>query len=218
MNNPITLIAAAASVASILIALFVAPPGSGYRVAPAFLVPMLWIVYALRRWLHLRPVHYALFATAVLFHNYGGARGYYQQRFFGINFDVYVHGYFGFVGGVLFHQFLRHHVPSLTPWFLLHGRAVRDGVGRHPRTGGVRLDAGAGTGEGDAEVGERRAVRHAARPAEQPDWRDRRPARRRPLRRPPRPRWTGPSKLGRGRHERHTPTTTRGPRLDEGTN
>src|SRR5688572_17432915 len=105
MTNPMFLTAVAASLASVLIAIFVAPPGNGYRIAPVFLVPLLWIIYALRRRLHLTPLLFAAFVAAVLFHNYGGARGSYQTKPFGINFDVFVHSYFGFVGGLLIHRF-----------------------------------------------------------------------------------------------------------------
>jgi uncharacterized membrane protein YjdF len=108
-----TLIAAAASLVSVLIAVFVAPPGSGYRVAPVFLVPLIWIVWALRHRLYLTPLTYAAFVAAVLFHNYGGARGAYQTKPFGINFDVFVHSYFGFVGGLLIHRIVDRSVPGL---------------------------------------------------------------------------------------------------------
>jgi uncharacterized membrane protein YjdF len=98
------LVASAGSAASVLIAVFVAPPGNGYRVAPVFLVPLIWIVWALRRRLCLTPLTYAAFVAAVLLHNFGGARGMYQTRPLGVNFDVYVHSYFGFVGGLLIHR------------------------------------------------------------------------------------------------------------------
>src|SRR2546421_246921 len=32
----------------------------GYKLAPVFLIPILWIPYLLRRWLHLNPYHYLL--------------------------------------------------------------------------------------------------------------------------------------------------------------
>jgi uncharacterized membrane protein YjdF len=109
-----TLVAVISSAASILIAVFIAPPGNGYRVAPVFLVPLIWIVWALRRRLHLTPFTFAAFMAAVLFHNYGGARGAYQTKPFGINFDVFVHSYFGFVGGLLIHRFVDRSLPALS--------------------------------------------------------------------------------------------------------
>src|SRR5688500_2963826 len=91
-------------------------PGSKYRYAPLFLAPLVWGVFFIRRWLHLHPLRYVLFLLAVLLHNLG-ARGYYQRQFFGLWFDAYVHGYFGFVGGLLLHRFIRHEV-RLGPWQL----------------------------------------------------------------------------------------------------
>jgi uncharacterized membrane protein YjdF len=81
-----------------------------YRVAPAFLVPILWAPVLLRRALHLHPLHYALFAAAVLLHGMG-AYGYYQRAVFGVSFDIYVHFYFAFAGGLLVERFLRETVP-----------------------------------------------------------------------------------------------------------
>src|SRR4051812_17236597 len=72
-----------------------------YRVAPAFLVPLLIIVYALRRPLHLTPGRYALFASAVLLHDFG-AYGFYQKSPTPpVSFDMYVHFYFAFVGTLI---------------------------------------------------------------------------------------------------------------------
>ena len=85
-----------------------------YRVAPAFLIPILWAPVALRRPLHLHPLHYALFAAAVLLHNLG-AYGFYQRAFYGVSFDIYVHFYFAFASAFLVERFLRWNVP-VRPW------------------------------------------------------------------------------------------------------
>ena len=85
-----------------------------YRVAPAFLLPVLWGPVLLRRAFHLHPLHYALFAAAVVLHG-TGAYGFYQRTFYGISFDVYVHFYFAFAGAFLVERFLRWHVP-VRPW------------------------------------------------------------------------------------------------------
>lgn len=110
------LTAAAASAGSVVLA-FVAPPGSTYRFAPLFLIPLIWGVYLLRARLYLHPLHYLLFCIAVLLHNLG-ALGYYQQRFFGINYDAYVHNFFGLVGGLIIYRLLGSRVPALTRWQL----------------------------------------------------------------------------------------------------
>jgi uncharacterized membrane protein YjdF len=72
-----------------------AAPGSTYRFSFAFLLPLLWGVFALRRKLYLHPVHYALITAALLLHNLG-VFGYYRREFFTLQFDTYVHFYFGF--------------------------------------------------------------------------------------------------------------------------
>ena len=93
-----------------------------YRVAPAFLVPLLWLPYALRRRLHLHPLHYALFAAALLLHNLG-ALGFYQRGVFGLSFDIYVHFYFGFVGALPVYRLLRERLP-LGRWALRVGTVL----------------------------------------------------------------------------------------------
>jgi uncharacterized membrane protein YjdF len=108
------LIAFVASAAFIALSVFVAKPGSNYRYSALFLVPLVWALYFLRRRLHLHPLHYALFAVALLLHNLG-AFGFYQRAFLGLSFDIYVHFYFGVVGALLLHRYLAHTV-TLTPW------------------------------------------------------------------------------------------------------
>jgi len=85
-----------------------------YRVAPVFLVPILWTPVALRRPLHLHPRHYLLFDLAILLHGMG-AYGYYQREVLGVSFDVYVHFYFAFAGAFVVERFLRYNVP-VRPW------------------------------------------------------------------------------------------------------
>ena len=111
-----------ASAAFVAMSVFVARPGSNYRYSALFLVPLVWAAYFLRRRLHLHPLHYALFALALLLHNLG-AFGLYQRSVLGVSFDVYVHTYFGFVGGLLVHRYLRHEVP-LRPWHLRVGAVL----------------------------------------------------------------------------------------------
>jgi uncharacterized membrane protein YjdF len=81
-----------------------------YRVAPAFLVPILWAPVLLRRRLHLHPFHYVLFAAAVLLHCMG-AYGYYQRRVFGLSFDIYVHFYFAFAGTFIVERLVSRTLP-----------------------------------------------------------------------------------------------------------
>ena len=109
-------IAFAASAVFVALSLFAAKPGSNYRYSALFLVPIVWALYFLRRRLHLHPLHYGLFALALLLHNLG-AFGLYQRRVFGLSFDIYVHFYFGVVGALMLHRYLEHAV-VLRPWQL----------------------------------------------------------------------------------------------------
>jgi uncharacterized membrane protein YjdF len=77
-----------------------AAPGSTYRYSFLFLSALLWVVYAIRGRLHLRPFHLGVVASALLFHNLG-VFGFYRREFFGLQFDTYVHFYFGLCGGFL---------------------------------------------------------------------------------------------------------------------
>jgi uncharacterized membrane protein YjdF len=77
-----------------------------YRYAILFLAPILWAVYYYRKRLCLRPVHFGLFALALLVHDLG-AFGTYGHFYFHLEFDTYVHFYFGFAGAALAAQALR---------------------------------------------------------------------------------------------------------------
>lgn len=100
--NAHLLVAIVASVVMIALS-FVAQAGSTYRFSFVFLLPMLWGVYGLRRKLYLHPFHYALLASALLLHNLG-VFGWYRREFFGLQFDTYVHFYFGFCCAFLVHR------------------------------------------------------------------------------------------------------------------
>jgi len=75
---------------------FAAAPGSTYRYSFLFLGAAVWAGYAVRRQLLLHPFHFALLCSGLLLHNLG-VFGYYRREFFGLQFDTYVHFYFGFV-------------------------------------------------------------------------------------------------------------------------
>jgi len=113
MEKRMRLIGAAGTVALIAFAVL-AKSGSTYKIAPVFLIPLLWLPYLLRRRLHIHPLHYLLYALALFLHNFG-ALGYYQRGVFGLSFDIYVHFYFGVVGGLLVYRLLDQTLP-LHPW------------------------------------------------------------------------------------------------------
>jgi uncharacterized membrane protein YjdF len=100
--NAFNIIAVAASTLMIALSFF-AKAGSTYRFSFAFMLPLLWGVYALRCRLFLRPTHFALITSALLLHNLG-VFGFYRREFFHLQFDTYVHFYFGFCGAFI----LRH--------------------------------------------------------------------------------------------------------------
>jgi uncharacterized membrane protein YjdF len=104
----------AASVAVVVIAIFATV--ETYRVAPAFLIPILWAPILLRRRLNLHPLHYVLFAVAVLLHCMG-AFGYYQKAVAELSFDIYVHFYFAFAGTFIVERLVRSRLP-MGPWAL----------------------------------------------------------------------------------------------------
>ena len=85
-----------------------------YKVAPAFLIPILWVPCLIRRWLHLNPIHYFLFGIALLIHDLG-AFGFYQRGFLGLSYDIYVHFYFAFAATFMFYRALEYHL-ELPPW------------------------------------------------------------------------------------------------------
>jgi uncharacterized membrane protein YjdF len=95
---------------------------STYRFAILFLAPLLWLVYFFRTRLHLHPVHFAVFASALVLHN-AGAFGAYRQAFYGIDFDAYVHFYFGVAGGLIVARGLRGTF-QLLGWQMWVGTAI----------------------------------------------------------------------------------------------
>lgn len=108
------LIAGITSVAMIVMAVFATVPT--YHVAPAFLIPVIWIVYFLRKHLDLLPLHYALFASAMLLHM-SGAFGFYQKWPLPLSFDIVVHFWFAVVIGLMLYHTLEANFP-MRPWQL----------------------------------------------------------------------------------------------------
>ena len=100
------------SITFVVIAFFAKVPT--YKVAPTFLIPILWIPYFFRGWLRLNPAHYLLFGIAMLMHDLG-AFGFYQRSFFGRSYDIYVHFYFAFAATFMFYRALEYHL-ELRPW------------------------------------------------------------------------------------------------------
>src|SRR5688500_20386399 len=94
------IIAWTASFAFVLISLTPYAGVAKYRFSFLFLVPILWAVYALRRRLSIRALHFGLFALALLLHDLG-AFGAYSWSVMGLQFDWCVHFFFDLVGGLI---------------------------------------------------------------------------------------------------------------------
>lgn len=116
--NPFYLIAWATT-AVFLVITAVAHGPSTYRFAIIFLGPMLWGMLAARRKLALHPGHYAILAAALIFHNLG-AFGFYRTSWQGIEFDGYVHYFFGMAGSFAIARGLGYNF-NITGWKLWIG-------------------------------------------------------------------------------------------------
>ncbi|HEY7090723.1 MAG TPA: DUF2238 domain-containing protein [Tepidisphaeraceae bacterium] len=81
-----------------------------YRVAPLFLIPLIWIGYWLRKRFYLHPAHYALLVGAILLHDVG-AFGFYQESPLPFSFDILVHSFFGFAATFAVYRLLEHAFP-----------------------------------------------------------------------------------------------------------
>ncbi|MGV3771628.1 MAG: DUF2238 domain-containing protein [Verrucomicrobiales bacterium] len=90
-----------------------------YRFAILFLGPLLWAVYYYRDKLCLHPIHFAVFASAMVLHDLG-AFGAYRKSFLGLEFDMYVHFYFGMAGALMVAPGLQCHF-RLVGWKLWIG-------------------------------------------------------------------------------------------------
>lgn len=103
-------IAIVASGVLIAISLFLAPLDSTYRWSFLFLTPLVWAAYFLRQRLARLPVHFALFALAIIIHDLG-TFGFYKKTFFALRFDCYVHFMFGLVAGLIFFRAATERLP-----------------------------------------------------------------------------------------------------------
>jgi uncharacterized membrane protein YjdF len=121
-------VACAASLA--LVAISLVPHGgvAKYHYSFLFLVPMLCGTFLLRRRLLLRPLHFALFAVALLLHDLGAFGGY-QRELYGVEYDWLVHGFFGFVGGLVLANLLDLRLGLRGPLLLLTVVLLVTGVG-----------------------------------------------------------------------------------------
>jgi uncharacterized membrane protein YjdF len=118
------------SVAVLVIALLARLPT--YRVAPLFLLPLIWGLFALRHRIHLHPFGYAMGVLAVLLHDLG-AFGFYQTSPLPFSFDIAVHFFLAFAAAFVLHRALRRsyrlrptHVNAMTLLFIMGGGALHE--------------------------------------------------------------------------------------------
>jgi len=81
-----------------------------------FLLFLLWGLFLFRHKIKLKPVHFLLFAVFLIAHNFG-VFGFYQKSFLWIEYDYYMHAYFGAVSSFILLRTFR----KITPyrgWFL----------------------------------------------------------------------------------------------------
>ncbi|MFH1802218.1 MAG: DUF2238 domain-containing protein [archaeon] len=76
---------------------------SHYKWDFIFLVALLWAVFLLRDKIKLHPLHFALLAVFLLAHDLG-VFGTYSNNYFGIEYDFYVHTYFGVVSAIMLYR------------------------------------------------------------------------------------------------------------------
>lgn len=81
--------------------------GSRYRWDFIFLMLFLWSIYWLREKIDLHPLHFALLAVFLLLH-FLGMFGFYETIPLGMEYDYWVHGYFGFVAALIVSRAYRH--------------------------------------------------------------------------------------------------------------
>lgn len=104
---PYLIIASVTSATIIIFAALAIKPT--YRFAPAFLLPVTWVIFFLLRKLSLAPLHYAIVCSAMILHM-SGAFGFYQQSPFPFSFDILVHYYFAFAITFPLHRFFATHI------------------------------------------------------------------------------------------------------------
>jgi uncharacterized membrane protein YjdF len=123
-------IGAIGSVVVIVFALLARVPT--YRLAPLFLLPLIWGVFVLRKRIDLHPFGYAMCVAAILLHNLG-AFGFYQKWPLPFSFDIAVHFFFAFAVSFVLHRALRStlhlrpiHVKAMTLMFIMGGGALHE--------------------------------------------------------------------------------------------
>ncbi len=61
---------------------------------------LMWCVYVIRKRINLHPLHFGLFGLFLFLH-FAGMFGWYQSYPLGLEYDHWVHGFFGFVSALI---------------------------------------------------------------------------------------------------------------------
>ncbi len=81
-----------------------------------FVLGLLWLVYFFKDKIKLHPFHFFLLAVFLILHNLG-TFGTYGNNYFGIEYDFWVHTYFGFVSALMLFRTYKN-VGPYKGWFV----------------------------------------------------------------------------------------------------
>jgi len=90
---------------------------SHYKWDFIFLVLMIVGIYFIRKKIKLHPVHFALLGIFLILHNLG-TFGTYSNYYFGLEYDLYVHTYFGIVASLMLYR-TYNTVGPYKGWFMI---------------------------------------------------------------------------------------------------
>lgn len=102
--------------------------GSHFIVDSILSLFVFYILYFLRKKINLNAFHYFLFAILLIIHNlgavsYGESTSFYGAFPFGVEYDYWVHSYFGFVASLILYKTF-HYYKFYSPYFLMVGIIV----------------------------------------------------------------------------------------------
>lgn len=115
--TPIRIILWLTTIALVGLEIYAVVTGSRYKWDFIFLMLMLWSVYFLRDRINLHPLHFGLLAIFLLLHFFG-MFGLYETYPLGLEYDHWVHGYFGFVSALIVFR-AYHYYQLYSPAFIV---------------------------------------------------------------------------------------------------
>jgi len=81
-----------------------------------FLMLLLWAVYLIRNKIKLHPLHFLFGASFLILHDLG-MFGLYNNFYFGLEYDLYLHMFFGFLASLILYRTFTH-VGSYNKWVM----------------------------------------------------------------------------------------------------